>query len=244
MTRLCLAVIVLSACSSSNNNGSTGASAATTTEAPLTTTQPPPTTEPAPVEAPPEPADDRYYTNAELAAAGIRIAPESAFPAEQMFGPDGPTPTISGYQFLCGDPEDQASCLCRRPLPCEADAESGPCITLDQNLEAFRSALGAGGDRQVYCEHAEVGRCGEFKYFYFQGDIHRYELRFFDPEGKLVAQRNSTDYNEYCNHTALVRWMGRVPKCDRLERDELICGAAERPLRAPLDEIRAFMRGH
>jgi len=94
----------------------------------------------------------------------------------------------------------------------------------------------------VHCERAEVGRCGDHRYFYFQGDIHRYEMRWFDASGTLVAQRNRTDYAQYCNHTASSRWMGRVPRCEALEREELICGEAAGPLLTPVEDLRDLTR--
>ncbi|MFK7986794.1 MAG: hypothetical protein AB8I08_12285 [Sandaracinaceae bacterium] len=191
-------------------------------------------------EVPPTPTtnapDPSYYSDAELVSEGFSVEPEDAFPTRQMFGPDGPSPTVEGYDFLCRGEESSRTCVCRRPLPCTAE---GDCITYERNIAVFREAL-ADPAVNVICEHAEIGRCGDWRYFYFQGGIHRYEMRLYDAEGALVAQSNSTDYNEYCNHTAGVQWMGRVPKCDRLVREELICGEAERALRAPLADLLGY----
>lgn len=214
-----------------------------TSEPPTSTPAVPEPSEPEPPE--PEPSEfevdgePSYYSDTELEALGFTLAPQDALPTREMFGPDGPTPTIEGYTFLCGGEPTRRGCVCRRPLPCAAE---GDCITLEENLRVFREAISPANERRVRCERAEVGRCGDFRYFYFQGDTHRYEMRYFDARGVLVAQRNATDYPEYCNHSTDVRWMGRVPRCDRLEREELICGEADRPLRVPVEDLRAYGR--
>lgn len=207
------------------------------------TGSPPPAEEvPAVPEAPTVPeqptpavADGRFHTDDELSAVGLNIEPRDHVRGPETVAPGGPPPTTGDYDFVCG--ADTGRCVCRLPLPC---TERGDCITLDDNLAGFRSALEGDGDRTVHCEWAETGRCGDFRYFYFQGGIHRYEMRWFDEDGRLVAQRNWTDYPEYCNHTALTRWQGRVPKCETLERTELICGEGDRPLRTPLEDLRGY----
>ena len=47
--------------------------------------------------------------------------------------------------------------------------------------------------------------CGDYRYFDFEGDIHRYELRFFGTDGRLGAMRNWTDYAAFCDGQALER---------------------------------------
>jgi hypothetical protein len=137
-------------------------------------------------------------------------------------------------ELLCGF--DPSSCVCHEELK-----RFGDCITLEENLKVFRAALEPGQLRTVSCARAEVGRCGAYRYFYFQGDIHRYELRFFGADGKLVAQRNTTDYDAYCGG-ASARWQGVVPACNEMKTEELICGKAPRPLVPPLEDLRRLMR--
>ena len=70
---------------------------------------------------------------------------------------------------------DGKFCLCLEPLHCDVPGE---CISFDENVRAFREALGGGdGGRTVRCERAELGHCGKLRYFYFKGDIDRDELR-------------------------------------------------------------------
>jgi hypothetical protein len=115
-------------------------------------------------------------------------------------------------------------CFCAEPLGCGKDE---PCITYDENVAAFRTALkgvGSGKERRtVSCNHAEVGACGAYRYFFFDGDIHRTELRFFDEKGKFIGEIARTDYGEYCNGAASQRVRGAIPRCT-LVRTELICG--------------------
>jgi hypothetical protein len=136
--------------------------------------------------------------------------------------------------LLCNPQRD--TCLCLEPLACR---ERGDCITLEENLRVFRKELAKSADRQVICERAETGHCGDFRYFLFEGGIHRYELRWFDAAGKLVGQRNTTDYPEYCGGQALASYRGYVPKCEKVVSDELLCGEAKRPLSTPLEDFRA-----
>lgn len=104
-----------------------------------------------------------------------------------------------------------------------------PCITYDENVSAFRTALkgvGTGKDRRtVSCNQAEIGTCGKYRYFFFDGDIYRTELRFFDARGTFIGEIARTDYDEYCGGKASQRVRGAVPRCDPV-RTELICGKA------------------
>ena len=181
-----------------------------------------------------DPSDDPlYYSRSDLEHEGLRFRPASARPTRQMAGPDGLSPVIRDYEFACGERE----CVCRRALPCTA---RGDCMTLEENLEMFRAALAGEEGRVVTCDRAEVGRCGEFRYFYFSGDIYRDELRWFDAAGTLVAQTNTTDYAAYCNGASMFEWSGRVPRCDTPQREELICGRPGRPLRTPFETLRGI----
>lgn len=114
--------------------------------------------------------------------------------------------TLKGGRLLvCGDAETTANCVCLEPLPCGKDDKDGKdgCLTLERNLEVFRSGLaGKEKSRKVDCRHAEVGSCGAFRYFAFNGDIERNDLRWFDASGGLVAARSATDYPAYCGGKA------------------------------------------
>ena len=119
-------------------------------------------------------------------------------------------------------------------------------MTFDENLRVFREALargqGEGSERRtVNCLTAETGRCGAFRYFLFVGDIYRHELRWFDADGAMVAWRNVTDYDAYCGGS-LARWKGRVPRCEEVERTELICGEGQTVL-TPLEDLHALAAG-
>ncbi len=142
--------------------------------------------------------------------------------------------------LLCGG-ADESSCVCMEPLPCR---ESGDCVSFDANIEAFRNAVKGGqGDRTVDCSRGETGRCEKFRYFYFEGDNHRFEMRWFDASGHLVAQRNWTDYREFCGGRTRARVMGRIPRCDTLEREEIICGEADTKLLNPIEDVLRYTRG-
>lgn len=109
---------------------------------------------------------------------------------------------------------------------------------MEENVDLFRRALATKQNgRSVECRRGETGRCGAFRYFNFDGDVERHEIRWFDSTGKLVGQRNSTDYAEYCGGKARIRYQGRVPKCDSMEREEVICGSAEYPLPRPIEDV-------
>ena len=166
-----------------------------------------------------------FYSDAELQAQGVFFHP-------------APKPS-SSRDFMCGDKDKRVGCICREPHPCVA---TGNCITLKENIAASRTALAAKGDRRVTCKRAELGTCGDFSYFYFEGDIHRFEMRWFGQDGEFVAMRRTTDYTEYCDGTALVSWNGAVPNCAAMVRTELICGEGDRPLLTPLADIVSFTR--
>jgi hypothetical protein len=135
--------------------------------------------------------------------------------------------------------------LCFEPLACET---SGDCTTFDEDVAIFERALKPGQDRAVSCRRAEIGRAGDFRYFYLERDIDRFEMRWFDASGRLVAQRSvpdpedplSGDFNgEYC---ASRRWMGRIPAADATKRERLICGQARTTLLPPLEDLRSMLR--
>jgi hypothetical protein len=170
----------------------------------------------------PKPAEGNYYLTRDLQALGLSV--------KKL---DDRQSLLQGF-----DPASSAS-VCFEPLRCEA---RGDCITLEENVKIFRAALEPGKARTVSCEWAETGHCGEFRYFVFEGDIHRYELRWFDAGGKLVAQRNWTDYSEYCGGRAMQSLQGRIPYCRSAVRDELICGHSRRRVAPPLEDLRVMLR--
>jgi hypothetical protein len=121
--------------------------------------------------------------------------------------------------LLCG----KSGCMCMKELDCAGDE----CITLAENLDVFRKAL-ARDTHRVYCELADTGRFCDLSYFRFEGDIYRWEVRYFGTDGRLVGQSNATDYDEYCEGKATRQFMGRLPDCAMQPRDvELICSQPE-----------------
>ena len=159
-----------------------------------------------------------YYTESEIRDLGFRIVKLD-----------------DQYSLLCSN-ESNRDCVCLEPLPC---VEAGNCIGLEENIDGFKAALNQKQEgRSVNCQRAEVGQCGNFQYFLFNGDISRRELRWFGANGTLVAQRNSTDYNAYCNGKARTRFMGKIPKCASTVRKELICGQAETNLANAIEDLR------
>lgn len=138
----------------------------------------------------------------------------------------------SGDILLCG-----AQCVCLKPLDCSG----GDCVSYDENIATFRAALKAPGrKRSVSCRHAEAGRCGKFRYFNFEGDSHRRELRWFDETGAMVAQRNVADYDAYCENQTSTLFVGSVPRCDEVANRDAICGRDERGALTALEDLQRF----
>ena len=156
---------------------------------------------------------------AENADRSARYLDETALRAQGL-----KTEALGPGRALWCDPASKR-CVCHEPLDCGADGKG--CLMLGANIETFRDALARGQDgRRVDCRRAEVGTCGDFRYFLFNGDIERRELRWFDGQGHLVAMRNRTDYPAYCDGRAMTRVLGRLPNCAPMARTELICGEA------------------
>jgi hypothetical protein len=157
------------------------------------------------------PTPPSFYTDAELAELGTEVT------AEKL--------------LLCR--RDNHVCTCHEPLPCK----EGECGDFEAHVREFRKALAAPkSGRTVYCERAEIGVCGAFRYFLFIGDIERYETLWFDQRG-LVGQGERTDYNRYCNGKASGTFRGKIPKCDKVVRTELICGAGKSDPSPPLERM-------
>jgi hypothetical protein len=136
--------------------------------------------------------------------------------------------------LVCGEAGGK-NCVCLESLPCQSQ---GNCPTLQANVDAFRQAVTTKTKgRSVDCRRAEIGECGGFRYFDFEGDVARREMRWFDGSGRLVAQRNSTDYEEYCGGKSRTRFQGKVPRCEPLKRTELLCGTAEGDLPLPIEDV-------
>ena len=159
-----------------------------------------------------------YYSLEELRALGLHVASAG-----------------EGQVLVCGT-EAGSQCLCLMPLDCGADG----CIQFTANVDAFKSTLAKPPQgAKAHCEKAATGACGTFKYFDFEGDLYRRELRWFDSTGVLVGQRNVTDYAAYCGKQTRARFQGRIPKCTTATRSELICGDAAGAMN-PLDDVRRF----
>jgi hypothetical protein len=164
------------------------------------------------------PPTSNFLSDAELTALGVRVVALEG-----------------GSRLVCGGPAEDTGCVCLEPLPCEA---SGDCVTFDASVRAFREAVTAGQEgRKVQCNRAEIGRCGPFRFFDFEGDIERHEIRWFDETGRLVAQRNWTDYPAYCGGKARVGFHGRVPRCASPSREETICGEPSLGVRTPVEDL-------
>lgn len=124
-------------------------------------------------------------------------------------------PAGKGETVVCGT----WSCVCLAELACE-----GPCITLRDSLAAFKEALARTSGNIVSCDLADTGTLCGLSYFRFEGDIYRFETRYFGADGRLIGQRNVTDYGEYCNGASNVLFKGAVPSCPSGPRDvKVIC---------------------
>lgn len=129
-------------------------------------------------------------------------------------------------------------CICLTELHC-----NGECITLDHNLAVFREALARTEGRTVTCELADTGKLCDTSFFRFEGDIYRLEYRYFDASGRLVGQRNATDYPEYCGGRAMAQFAGSIPDCSDPPRDvRTICSDHEHdhPMPNPLEDLLGF----
>jgi hypothetical protein len=167
---------------------------------------------------------DSFFSEADLLTLGFKV--------ERL------TDTMT---LACG--RHRQLCICLEPLVC---TKAQPCSPLDENLRLFQRALDHPTEgRTVSCEWAETGTCGALRYFDFEGDTDRFELRFFGAGGKLVAQHNWTDYNEYCSGRASSRWRGGIPRCYRMQRDKVICGTRDAGLFAlsPAEDLRTHRTG-
>lgn len=143
------------------------------------------------------------------------------------------TPVESGESLACNA---RGACVCLSELACGND-----CITLAHNLEVFEAARRGEDERSVTCELADTGKLCDTSYFRFEGDIYRWEDRYYDASGRLIGQKNATDDDEYCGGKTNVRFMGAVPDCREHARDvHLICsdGHTDRtPLGNPMDRL-------
>jgi hypothetical protein len=163
------------------------------------------------------PASGDFYSLSDLEALGVEV---KALDAQRT--------------LLCGGGA-QGRCVCLESLECD---RAHGCLSFDENIAAFERALaGKNPGRTVFCEVAEVGRCGDFSYFDFRGDIHRHEMRWFNRSGRLIAQRNWTDYPAYCDGRSNARWLGTIPYCSPISRDRILCGAPSRDKQPPIDDL-------
>jgi len=147
-----------------------------------------------------------YYNDQELKSLGFKLS------------------KVNEDQSLLCHKNNPSKCVCyeAKPLTCEAD---NSCVSLDENVRVFQQALDASGDGVlVSCNGAVVGRCDDFSYFDFDGDIDRREVRWFDREGSLVGMRNATDHFAYCKGKALIKYSGKIPKCAKSIPEKTLCG--------------------
>ena len=169
--------------------------------------------------------------------------PAASAPAPAYYSVDelralGSSASAAGHgEMLVCSTEGNGECLCLTSLDCG----EGGCITYESNVKALREVLEKPPEGvRVFCDRAEVGRCYAFRYFDFEGDVERQELRWFDETGALVGQRNVTDYEAYCGKQTRVRYQGKVPRCEQLSGSEHICGEQKRPGMTPLQDLRRF----
>ncbi|MFT3696649.1 MAG: hypothetical protein QM831_26145 [Kofleriaceae bacterium] len=122
------------------------------------------------------------------------------------------------------------SCVCMVELECPA----GGCLTLAHNLDQFDRALHS-DTTTVSCELADTGTLCDGSYFRFEGDIYRWETRYFDASGHAIGQRNATDDPEYCGGQASTRFIGAQPRCAKATNVKTICTdhQHDHPLRNP-----------
>jgi hypothetical protein len=147
------------------------------------------------------------------------------------------TPIDAGETLACGR---RGGCVCLRELVC-----TGACDTLDENVRAFTDAL-ASPDRDVACELADTGKLCDFSYFRFEGDVDRWEQRYFGPNGRLAGIRNATEEPAYCGGRARAMFTGLVPDCGQAARDvTIICSDKrhEAPVMNPTAQLELFLRG-
>lgn len=111
---------------------------------------------------------DGYYRTDELERLGVVVKPVD-----------------ERRSMICG--KDGKFCMCLTPLSCELP---GACVSFAENIQGIRDALQRDAGRTVSCDRAKIGHCGKLRYFYFHGDIHRDEMRWFDETGRLVGQRS------------------------------------------------------
>ena len=200
---------------------------------------------------PPVPVEDTPVENTPVADAPVEDAPVADAPDEpkqpslfysdeELRGMGLRVERLSDALAVVCPPDDDVYCECIEALECGGE----PCITLERNLEIFREALARKTGATVHCEAAQTGTCGDLTYFDFNGDIHRHELRFFADQGgepRLVAMRNSTDYNQYCDGKAMTRWLGGIPKCEAMTRGETICGDVDGPPAGPKRRVEILL---
>jgi len=119
--------------------------------------------------------------------------------------------------------EDSTNCVCMVPLTC-AD---GHC-TVAEDVARFEKEL-VRETHPVSCSRAETGRWCQFQYFNFEGDLFRWERRWYDEAGAFVEQSNATDYDAYCGGATNTQWMGKIPDCAMPETYAIrpLCSDAE-----------------
>lgn len=132
--------------------------------------------------------------------------------------------------LVCGP----RGCACLAELDC-----AGSCITLADNLAAFRTAL-ASPAAGVTCELADTGGLCDYSYFRFEGDGDRRQQRYFAPSGRLAGIRTTSDIPAYCDGLATVEFAGVVPDCGQAPREvTVLCATPGRvaPLVNPAEQL-------
>jgi hypothetical protein len=154
-----------------------------------------------------------YFSLEELKIQGHKISAVETQPA--------PNSSAHANQFLVCSKLHPADCICLEPLPCEGN---NTCIKFADNVGALEEALKKPGKNTLFCQYADIGMCGDFRYLNFAGDMQRREMRWFNAAGTLVGQRNATDYPAYCNGMSKVLYQGKIPKCAVSVQERSICG--------------------
>ena len=175
-----------------------------------------------PVTAPaPAPAVDAGSPSAAIAA---RLAARG-YTIEAL----SPTETLA-----CG----AGGCVCLADLECD-----GSCITLEENLAVFADARKTG---TVDCEIADTGKLCDFSFFRFEGDVYRWEQRYFAPSGRLAGIRNVTDYPAWCGGRARAQFTGIVPDCGQAPREVKVLCKDDRSYSSvanPAAQLELFLDG-
>ena len=93
---------------------------------------------------------------------------------------------------------------CTRPL---AEFCDGACPSFDDSVAEVKAMAGQGR-----CYKGESGACGSLRYTFYSSGVHGFMAWFAGDT--LVAARNFSDVNEFCNNSSYREEFGDPPICD------------------------------